>query len=388
MRLPSHTCRVFTKDGTVKHLPTYKRPRRGVLIAVQHRSVWTMSPSVSTKIFSLVLLLAASATASPVEERGFFRWALLTGSWLSLNPVFWFRPQCLCVFVIFLHVFLRLLTILPKSVFRSGFSASPLVKPPALPPPPAAPLEDSSGRRQDLLTNSHRIISHKLSSRMSPIQSQENNVDLRSDLPRSLSQLLRPLSPTQRSARWETSGERILQVGWLFKICLHFTLFLWLSLLGRLLWTFQHKTFTKSKFWKNRSFKYFDGNPDFTLCRFACYGTCSAASFASTTSCTFGGLFWWKTFRICRNPKTNLSQENNADLRTDFPSSCRQSGVNVVCLALRGNFRPKLLLLILKREKILNFFKAFFAPLKLKPKRWGWNVFIHISCCCCSWSQE
>ena len=50
---------------------------------------------------------------------------------------------------------------------------------------------------------------------MSPIQSQENNVDLRSDLPRSLSQLLRPLSPTQR----RTSGERILQVGWLFKIC-------------------------------------------------------------------------------------------------------------------------------------------------------------------------
>ena len=214
MRLPSHTCRLFTKDGTVKHVPTYKRPRRGVLIAVQHRSAWTMSPSVSTKIFSLVLLLAASATASPVEERGFFRWALLTGSWLSLNPVFWFRPQCLCVFVIFLHVFLRLLTILPKSVFRSGFSASPLAKPPALPPPPAAPLEDSSGRRQDLLTNSHRIISHKLSSRMSPIQSQENNVDLRSDLPRSLSQLLRPLSPTQR----RTSGERILQVGWLFKI--------------------------------------------------------------------------------------------------------------------------------------------------------------------------
>ena len=310
MRLPSHTCRLFTKDGTVKHVPTYKRPRRGVLIAVQHRSVWTMSPSVSTKIFSLVLLLAASATASPVEERGFFRWALLTGSWLSLNPVFWFRPQCLCVFVIFLHVFLRLLTILPKSVFRSGFSASPLAKPPALPPPPAAPLEDSSGRWQDLLTNSHRIISHKLSSRMSPIQSQENNVDLRSDLPRSLSQLLRPLSPTQQSARWETSGERILQVGWLFKIgsISHFSFDCLSSADCFELWNMKNL---------HRSFKYFDGNPDFTLCRFACYGTCSAASFASTTSCTFGGLFWWKTFRICRNPKTNLSQENNADLRTD-----------------------------------------------------------------------
>ena len=49
--------------------------------------------------------------------------------------------------------------------------------------------------------SSYHIISRKLSSRMSPIQSQENNVDLRSDLPRSLSQLLRPLSPTQRSAR-------------------------------------------------------------------------------------------------------------------------------------------------------------------------------------------
>merc|ERR1711910_135040 len=29
--------------------------------------------------------------------------------------------------------------------------------------------------------------------------------------------------------------------------------------------------------------------------RFACYSTCSAASFASTTSCTFGGLFWSTT---------------------------------------------------------------------------------------------
>ena len=29
-----------------------------------------------------------------------------------------------------------------------------------------------------------------------------------------------------------------------------------------------------------------------TVARFQCYGTCSAAAFASTTSCTFGGLFW------------------------------------------------------------------------------------------------
>merc|ERR1711934_556489 len=29
--------------------------------------------------------------------------------------------------------------------------------------------------------------------------------------------------------------------------------------------------------------------------RFACYSTCQAASFASTTSCTFGGLFWSTT---------------------------------------------------------------------------------------------
>merc|ERR1712107_97178 len=29
--------------------------------------------------------------------------------------------------------------------------------------------------------------------------------------------------------------------------------------------------------------------------RFQCYGTCSAAAFASTTSCTFGGLFWRTT---------------------------------------------------------------------------------------------
>merc|ERR1712045_630138 len=27
--------------------------------------------------------------------------------------------------------------------------------------------------------------------------------------------------------------------------------------------------------------------------RFACYSTCQAASFASTTSCTFGGFFWF-----------------------------------------------------------------------------------------------
>merc|ERR1711936_1057534 len=29
--------------------------------------------------------------------------------------------------------------------------------------------------------------------------------------------------------------------------------------------------------------------------RFACYSTCQAASFASTTSCTFGGFFWSTT---------------------------------------------------------------------------------------------
>merc|ERR1712233_148328 len=29
--------------------------------------------------------------------------------------------------------------------------------------------------------------------------------------------------------------------------------------------------------------------------RFACFSTCQAASFASTTSCTFGGLFWSTT---------------------------------------------------------------------------------------------
>merc|ERR1712218_321180 len=29
--------------------------------------------------------------------------------------------------------------------------------------------------------------------------------------------------------------------------------------------------------------------------RFACYSTCQSASFASTTSCTFGGLFWSTT---------------------------------------------------------------------------------------------
>ena len=28
------------------------------------------------------------------------------------------------------------------------------------------------------------------------------------------------------------------------------------------------------------------------IARFQCYSTCQAASFASSTSCTFGGLFW------------------------------------------------------------------------------------------------
>merc|ERR1711878_162073 len=30
--------------------------------------------------------------------------------------------------------------------------------------------------------------------------------------------------------------------------------------------------------------------------RLQCYSTCQAASFASTTSCTFGGFFWRTTF--------------------------------------------------------------------------------------------
>merc|ERR1711899_715820 len=44
--------------------------------AVEHWSVQTMSPLISTKFFCLALALAAlaaAATASPVEERGFFR---------------------------------------------------------------------------------------------------------------------------------------------------------------------------------------------------------------------------------------------------------------------------------------------------------------------------
>merc|ERR1712242_401643 len=41
--------------------------------AVKHLSIWKMSPLFSTKLFGLLLALTAVATATPVEERGFFR---------------------------------------------------------------------------------------------------------------------------------------------------------------------------------------------------------------------------------------------------------------------------------------------------------------------------
>merc|ERR1712045_679757 len=66
----------------------------------------------------------------------------------------------------------------------------------------------------------------------------EHNIDLRSDLPGSLSK--RSLQPTKAL----TSAEKPLERGFF---------------------------------------------------RFACYSTCQAASFASTTSCTFGGFFWSTT---------------------------------------------------------------------------------------------
>ena len=75
-----------------------------------------------------------------------------------------------------------------------------------------------------------------------------------------------------------------------------------------------------------------------TIARFQCYGTCSAAAFASTTSCTFGGLFWSLSHieeqiavseLFLNLHKSHLiSQEDDFDLRSDLPGSRRQSGLN------------------------------------------------------------
>ena len=75
-----------------------------------------------------------------------------------------------------------------------------------------------------------------------------------------------------------------------------------------------------------------------TFARFQCYGTCSAAAFASTTSCAFGGLFWSLSHIEEQIVVSELflpvykssftSQEDDFDLRPDLPGSCRQSGLN------------------------------------------------------------
>ena len=75
-----------------------------------------------------------------------------------------------------------------------------------------------------------------------------------------------------------------------------------------------------------------------TIARFQCYGTCSAAAFASTTSCTFGGLFWSLShieeqivvseLFLPVHKSSFTSQEDDFDLRSDLPSSRRQSGLN------------------------------------------------------------
>ena len=66
--------------------------------------------------------------------------------------------------------------------------------------------------------------------------------------------------------------------------------------------------------------------------RLQCYSTCQAASFASTTSCTFGGFFWWLNFSlkissnmiVTNSTSKTLSQEHNIDLRPDLPSPLSQ----------------------------------------------------------------
>merc|ERR1711894_712800 len=125
-----------------------------------------MSPLLSTKIFSLLLVaLAVSATASPVEERGFFRLqcystcqaaSFASTTSCTFGGFFWSTTlTCAQIFPVLSANSLvglsnqpKLLLLLLRNLRRgvsSGCSATPPARLPALLQPPAAPLEDSSG---------------------------------------------------------------------------------------------------------------------------------------------------------------------------------------------------------------------------------------------------
>merc|ERR1711862_111697 len=122
---------------------------------------------LSRKLFSLLLLvaLAVSATASPAEERGFFRLQCYTtcqaASFASTTSCtfggfFWSTTlTCAQIFpssqptlLVGLSNQPKLLLLLLRNLRRgvsSGCSATPPARLPALLQPPATPLEDSSG---------------------------------------------------------------------------------------------------------------------------------------------------------------------------------------------------------------------------------------------------
>merc|ERR1712008_573991 len=64
--------------------------------------------------------------------------------------------------------------------------------------------------------------------------------------------------------------------------------------------------------------------------RLACYSTCSAASFASTTSCTFGGFFWSMTLN-CQQIFPLLSA--NASGRKLAPKSEERGFFRLACFS-------------------------------------------------------
>merc|ERR1712076_205083 len=130
----------------------------------------------------------------------------------------------------------------------------------------------------------------------------EHNLDLRSNLPGPLSQLCWSVSQTNQSSCSccsETSGEGFLQAA----VLLHLPGFSFASTtsctFGGFFW---RTTLTCAQIFpvlsansSGRSLQPNEEPQERGFFRFACYGTCSAASFASTTSCTFGGLFWRTT---------------------------------------------------------------------------------------------
>merc|ERR1719391_115054 len=114
-----------------------------------------MSPIISTKLFCLALALAAAeATANPVEERGFFRLqcfstcqaaSFASTTSCTFGGFFWSTTlTCAQIFpVLSANASGRALK--PKEAIAPAAAEKPqergFFRPPALPPPPAAPSE-------------------------------------------------------------------------------------------------------------------------------------------------------------------------------------------------------------------------------------------------------